>query len=1154
MSVVPADIPVDWPSLTTREWFSPCMAADWVRLAFLAPASSLDVCSTSTHSSGEARVDILDVIPTFRDLSLLLIQHRPGRGVNRPESLFADILASSYVAPKMVSPSVFWPFVARFLLSFQVPRKTPHGTIVFTDKRGFLRATSSKMGLGVSPGFHTSKGKPVKGLWGSLFALSSADIAFFQQVGGASTHSIVKGETSAQHLLLGPLALVNSRCALHANCLPDKDSTPRPSDPVTGLSSTDWTMAYSTRALGPGQELFLPYGTEYEDPDDPTFRTICERCPITYRNANADDSSEWLDQDSKTVSTSLAEDWVAAAILRHVAIGSWDGVPHKLRSEYTPPSFEEIVTHSVGTARTALLETVPDWDELLPILTSCSRSPQLKNMLADLYSGRLRQSFGSCFSSTTFWHHVVRWARSLGFLRQTAGCVGVTWVPGRGFCMSSAQTHRPFSVDKVTSGNEACTPLWGSYVEVPRRKQDYVLRMDNLSSRNLLRGNEILHILFGPLARCAHGCEAHANIGPDAQPGGSASVSARSNLTTSDYHGGYALGHIFHRDIFLYQFSQSSRANDDSFSTCLACERLLETSAELASSEAGATPSAEVTPTTLLERELPPNAVPRSCSDQQAALQKAAADKKASLLPGKDKWGGHRLTRTGCHGHTRMFRYGTVNSNLSVNLLDTNLGMIMRAMHGFDISVMGISETNAKPGSVLTDSKGIAERGIAGLKYMSLWAFMPKGRATGGGTSLVWDARIPHRNAYTSPSGRMAAITLCGPKQSHLRVISVYAPANPEAEPDVVRQLYKDLLNQMSFARRNSVPVMVLGDFNDVPEGDLAFAKRDKVYPKKYSLLKYLSNKLLDTYRVGDPHHHGHSHWRKNEVPSRIDSIHCPSGWLSSLMSPEAEASVDYTCANFPSNHYPVLGAVSFHTVFRSSSRAVRVQARRTYLGKLDLRPLRNAEELSAFQDHLVNSDKALELKTSVESHWVCTCGPPPDEPPAVVMGVAKEGGPQYTGPAVVKVGGVKPPSYRCLCAPPRPVDAEEVLSKLMDEWTDIPLKQLPVRLQRRPKQKGYKPTAAGAPLLFQKASTLRNLLKHGPPPAKDLGDAVASLGELLILADEEQVPLGFDRDALVAPSSAHSDIWAAQASNACGQSSITLGTSWPITRARILA
>jgi hypothetical protein len=202
-------------------------------------------------------------------------------------------------------------------------------------------------------------------------------------------------------------------------------------------------------------------------------------------------------------------------------------------------------------------------------------------------------------------------------------------------------------------------------------------------------------------------------------------------------------------------------------------------------------------------------------------------------------------------------------------------------------------------------------------------------------------------------------------------------------------------------------------------------------------------------------------------------------------------------------------------------------------LGKLDLRPLRNPEELAAFQEHLANGGRALELRDVVGKLWACSCGPPPAEAPSVIMGVAKEGGPQYTGPAVVKIGGVKPLSHRCFCAPPRPVDVEDTLSKLMDSWTDIPLKQLPARLQRRPKQKGYRPTAAGAPLIFQRASTLRNLLKHGPPPAKDLGDAVASLGELLILAEEENVPLGFDRDALVAPS-APADIWAAQSGFQC--------------------
>jgi hypothetical protein len=118
---------------------------------------------------------------------------------------------------------------------------------------------------------------------------------------------------------------------------------------------------------------------------------------ISYRNANAEDSWEWLDQDSKTISISLAEDWVAVAILRHVSIVEAG----------TPPSFDEIVTHSVGTARMALLETVPDWSEFLPILNSCSRKPQLKGILAEFYSGRLRQSFGSRFSSSLFWNHIV---------------------------------------------------------------------------------------------------------------------------------------------------------------------------------------------------------------------------------------------------------------------------------------------------------------------------------------------------------------------------------------------------------------------------------------------------------------------------------------------------------------------------------------------------------------------------------------------------------------------------------------------------------------------------------------------------------------------------------------------------------------------------
>jgi hypothetical protein len=36
-----------------------------------------------------------------------------------------------------------------------------------------------------------------------------------------------------------------------------------------------------------------------------------------------------------------------------------------------------------------------------------------------------------------------------------------------------------------------------------------------------------------------------------------------------------------------------------------------------------------------------------------------------------------------------------------------------------------------------------------------------------------------------------------------------------------------------------------------------------------------------------------------------------------------------------------------------------------------------NLAHLSAFQDHLTNGERALELKAAVDKHWVCYCGPP---------------------------------------------------------------------------------------------------------------------------------------------------------------------------------
>ena len=103
-----------------------------------------------------------------------------------------------------------------------------------------------------------------------------------------------------------------------------------------------------------------------------------------------------------------------------------------------------------------------------------------------------------------------------------------------------------------------------------------------------------------------------------------------------------------------------------------------------------------------------------------------------------------------------------------------------------------------------------------------------------------------------------------------------------------------------------------------------------------------------------------------------------------------------------------------------------------------------------------------------------------------------------------------------------------------MVEFNDIPLQQLPVRKKMKPKQKGYKPKAKGSSLLFQKSSSLKNLLKHSAPKSEDLGDAVAAMGELILLADKSNTPVLVDREFIMNPKPGGRDNWAAAASSAC--------------------
>jgi hypothetical protein len=48
-----------------------------------------------------------------------------------------------------------------------------------------------------------------------------------------------------------------------------------------------------------------------------------------------------------------------------------------------------------------------------------------------------------------------------------------------------------------------------------------------------------------------------------------------------------------------------------------------------------------------------------------------------------------------------------------------------------------------------------------------------------------------------------------------------------------------------------------MGDFNDVPEGDLDLAHRVRKYPKKFNLIIALSTRSLDVFRTIPPSLHG---------------------------------------------------------------------------------------------------------------------------------------------------------------------------------------------------------------------------------------------------------------------------------------------------------
>jgi hypothetical protein len=137
---------------------------------------------------------------------------------------------------------------------------------------------------------------------------------------------------------------------------------------------------------------------------------------------------------------------------------------------------------------------------------------------------------------------------------------------------------------------------------------------------------------------------------------------------------------------------------------------------------------------------------------------------------------------------------------------------------------MGFTETMASRSDYINvNSDGTKDlplsTGGAQLRYNSLWNFLPENKSEPGhaGVTLIWDARFSHERPLCSSTGRLAGVTLLGPLLQKLRVLVVYPPASPASCPKTVQLLHKHLLNEFSHARRSNTPLLILGDFNDVP-------------------------------------------------------------------------------------------------------------------------------------------------------------------------------------------------------------------------------------------------------------------------------------------------------------------------------------------------
>ena len=314
------------------------------------------------------------------------------------------------------------------------------------------------------------------------------------------------------------------------------------------------------------------------------------------------------------------------------------------------------------------------------------------------------------------------------------------------------------------------------------------------------------------------------------------------------------------------------------------------------------------------------------------------------------------------------FGVGAINgaSCLSRGQLETFLPRFLRLILATNLSVLAIADTGTRAGHVPCNSDGVAtcthtSPNGESYSFHSVWSHMGlnmagKPQRKGSGVTILWDSRIPFKDAWVDTQGRACAVTLMGPGRRQVRLLAVYGYASPGSWGDRPSVLLSEVQAQRCKAAKQNLSLIVLGEFNSSPLGDTAQGfPRPPSYTSHKSMCitraclkevrartqtspppKALAPKLKDAFRECHPLVNGATRHFKGQKPARHTLIFVPRRYRV------IGSNVDSACSWWPdSDHFLLSAWFSFSEVLGVSSLHARSAGRTGFVPSLSTKFLK---------------------------------------------------------------------------------------------------------------------------------------------------------------------------------------------------------------------